>query len=74
VNDALDAALLAAHARGDRDALIGLYAQAADGAEAAGHADAAWFFRTQAYVFALDRGIRARPRFTALLTAAGREA
>jgi hypothetical protein len=51
---ALDAALLAAHARGDRAALVGLYADAAE-AGAAGPAEAA-FFLTQAFVFALEAG------------------
>lgn len=51
---ALDRALLAAHARGDRDALIGLYAQASDMAHAAGETDRAAFFATHAWVFALE--------------------
>jgi hypothetical protein len=55
---ALDAALLDAHARGDVTALIGLYARAADRAEQAGAAEPAAFFRTQAWVFALEAGER----------------
>ena len=48
----LDAELLAAHASGDRAALVGLYAQAAEAAAPAERA----FFLTQAYVFALETG------------------
>ncbi|HBG98744.1 MAG TPA: hypothetical protein DDY29_08475, partial [Rhodobacteraceae bacterium] len=52
----LDAALLDAHGQGDTGALIGLYALAAERAEAAAAAEAAGFFRTQAWVFALEAG------------------
>lgn len=48
----LDAALLAAHARGDGPALVGLYARAAEAAD--GPASA--FFLTQAWIFALEAG------------------
>jgi hypothetical protein len=51
---ALDAALVIAHAAGEGRALVGLYAAAADSHEAAGDIDAACFFLTQAYVFALE--------------------
>ena len=54
--DALDAALLAAHARGDKTALVSLYTQAADGTEADGDIDAAAFYLTHGYVYALDLG------------------
>ena len=48
---ALDAALLAAHASGDRASLVTLYAEAAEaGGEAAG------FYLTHSYVFALEAG------------------
>ena len=49
----LDAALLAAHARGDKTALVGLYRQAAKEATAD---EARWFYLTHAWVFALDCG------------------
>lgn len=49
---ALDAALLAAHATGDRPALIGLYAEASEGTSGT----AAAFYLTHAYVFALEAG------------------
>ncbi|MEM7724705.1 MAG: hypothetical protein AAF376_20450 [Pseudomonadota bacterium] len=50
--DALDAALLAAHAAGDRAALISLYAQAAEASDG----EASAFYLTHAYVFALEAG------------------
>ena len=50
---ALDDALLAAHEAGDKAALIRLYTQAAD---EAGDVDAACFYLTHAYVFALESG------------------
>ncbi len=50
---ALDGALLDAHARGDRPALVTLYAEAA---ELADDTRAAAFYLTQAYVFALESG------------------
>lgn len=53
---ALDAALLAAHHDHDHTTLITLYIQAADQAEKAGDTDAACFFLTYAYVFALEAG------------------
>lgn len=46
--------LLDAHARDDRVALVSLYTQAADEQEVAGDTDAACFFLTHAYVFALE--------------------
>ncbi|MEL7211849.1 MAG: hypothetical protein AAGK92_04250 [Pseudomonadota bacterium] len=49
----LDAALLAAHEAGDKAALTRLYTQAAD---EAGDVDAACFYLTHAYVFALESG------------------
>ena len=49
----LDSALLAAHEAGDKSALVRLYTEAAD---QAAQVDAACFFLTQAYVFALEVG------------------
>ncbi len=54
--DTLDAGLLQAHADHDLPGLIDLYTQAADQAEAAGDINAACFFLTQAFVFALEDG------------------
>lgn len=45
--------LIAAHARDDRAALVALYTEAAD---AAADIDAACFYLTHAYIFALERG------------------
>lgn len=52
----LDAALLDAHGRKDREALIELYTRAADAREAEGQTEAADFYLTHAYVFALEGG------------------
>ena len=71
---ALDAALLGAHATGDKAALARLYAEAAERADATGDRDRAAFYLTHAYVFALDRGDPAAGAFHARLCAWGREA
>lgn len=52
----LDAALLAAHAVNDLPDLVRLYTQAANASEAARDVDAACFYLTHAYVFALESG------------------
>lgn len=70
---ALDAALLAAHAAGDEAALVRLYALAGDAAEAAGNTDAACFYLTHAYVFALATGAAGAGALHARLLARGRE-
>ncbi len=67
----LDDQLLAAHARNDRAALVGLYTQAAD---CAGDPDATCFYLTHAYVFALELGDARAPALHARLKDAGREA
>ncbi len=67
---ALDAALLDAHQRHDGAALVALYAQAADAAE---DLDAACFYLTHAYVFALDTGDTRAGDLRARLVAHGRE-
>lgn len=69
MND-LDAVLLRAHEEGDKHALVSLYAQAADEAN---DADAAGFYRTHAYVFALDVGHPRVEELRAMLVAEGRE-
>lgn len=66
----LDARLLDAHAAGAAVALISLYAEAAD---TAASADAAGFFRTHAYVLALEAGDARAATLHALLRAEGRE-
>ena len=69
--EALDAALLAAHAADNREALTTLYVEAADQAE---DRDIACFFLTQAYVFALEAGDGRAKDLHARLKAEGREA
>ncbi|WP_300531501.1 hypothetical protein [uncultured Mameliella sp.] len=68
---ALDDMLLAAHEADDRPALVGLYAQAA---ETVNDMDAACFYLTHAYVFALELGDRRATALHARLKAEGREA
>ncbi|MCU4653532.1 hypothetical protein N8I71_11875 [Roseibacterium sp. SDUM158016] len=64
---ALDAALLAAHARDDRAALIRLYAEASEAATGT----AAAFYMTHAYVFALEAGDPRSAMLRARLVALG---
>jgi len=66
----LDARLLAAHAAGDRAALVALYEEAA---EAAKTPQAAGFYLTHAYVFALEMNHPDAPRLRERLMAEGRE-
>jgi hypothetical protein len=68
--DELDAALLAAHASGDRRALVDLYTKAADTTPSA---EAAGFYLTHAYVFALEAGLPEAATLRARLKAEGRE-
>jgi hypothetical protein len=67
----LDTAILAAHAADDRRALARLYARAADRLN---DLDAACFFLTHAYVFALESGAPEAAHLHARLAAHGREA
>ena len=69
----LNTAILAAHAAEDRARLVGLYALAADQAEARAEIDAACFFLTQAYVFALETGDAMAADLHRRLLAHGRE-
>ena len=68
---ALDAALLAAHAAKDTASLITLYSQAA---QAAKTEDAAAFYLTHAYVFALEAGDARAPDLHKQLIKTGRDA
>lgn len=68
-NDGLDARLLAAHAAGDKHALVRLYRAAADGATGP---DARAFYLTQALVFALDSADAQAETLQAELAALGR--
>ena len=65
----LDGALLAAHAAGDKAALVELYVHAAD----THPGDAARFYLTHAYIFALDIGDARAPSLRARLVALGAE-
>ena len=67
---ALDSALLAAHETGDRAALVRLYTEAADQAR---DVDAACFYLTHAYVFALESGAPEAAALNARLADEGRE-
>jgi hypothetical protein len=66
----LDKRLLTAHAADDRHALVELYAEAAGMANAP---DAAGFYLTHAYIFALDTGHPETGALHARLKAEGRE-
>ena len=52
----LDEQLLSAHARDDKESLVSLYKRAAGAAESRHDPEAARFYLTHAYVFALDTG------------------
>lgn len=69
----LDRRLLDAHAAADVGRLVALYAEAADLSEAAGREEAACFYLTHAYVFALEEGDPAAAALHARLKAKGRE-
>ena len=66
----LNAAILAAHTSNDRAALIGYYTDAADGAN---EEDAACFFLTYAYIYALELGDMRAAALHQRLVDAGRE-
>jgi len=72
--DDLDARLLGAHAAGDHTALVALYTEAADMAQAGGETEAECFYLTHAYVFALQTDAPERAVLNARLVALGREA
>ncbi len=66
----LDAQLLAAHAAGDKTALVALYQQASAGAASQ---DEAAFFLTNAYIYALEIAHPEAAALRARLVAMGRE-
>lgn len=70
----LDARLLQAHACRDHPALVHLYREAAEGAAGTGDANAAGFYLTHAYIYALELGHVDAPMLHARLVADGREA
>jgi hypothetical protein len=69
----LDADLIAAHEARDWRQLVALYSEAADTSEAAGDIDAACFYLTHAYVFALQTGDPRAADLHQRLKARGRE-
>lgn len=71
--DRLDTALIAAHEARAASDLVGLYTAAADRAEAEDRVDAACFYLTHAYVFALEAGHPAADVLHARLKLRGRE-
>ncbi|MCR9138291.1 MAG: hypothetical protein NXI27_19990 [Alphaproteobacteria bacterium] len=70
---ALEDRLLAAHLRCDLDALVALYEEAADCQEADGKTEAACFYLTHAFVFALEAGHPDADRLQRRLWQRGRE-
>ena len=68
----LDQALIEAHAQNDSHALVALYTQAADLSEAQGDIDAACFYLTHAFVFALESGAAEADSLNQRLAARGR--
>jgi len=66
----LDARLLAAHAAGDRPALIALYLEASEASEPG---IACRFYLTHAYIYALEAGSDEAPALRAALVAMGAE-
>ena len=65
--------LLAAHAAGDKETLVRIYTALADQREAEDAVDAACFYLTQAYVFALEIGHPSVEALHARLVTHGRE-
>jgi uncharacterized protein HemY len=70
--DELEQALLAAHAAQDLPALVTLYTTAADAAASRQDHDAACFYLTHAFVFALEAGAPEAPALNKRLADQGR--
>jgi len=71
-SDTLNASVLDAHASGDGPRLAFLYGQAAEQFNAAGDADAACFYWTQALVFSLEAGMEEARHYADELRIRGR--
>ncbi|MEE9427070.1 MAG: hypothetical protein V3V25_02875 [Paracoccaceae bacterium] len=71
--DDLDQQLLAAHGATDSVALSRLYTLAGDLAESQGHIEAACFYLTHAYVFALEQGLAEAKQLHKRLVVHGKE-
>lgn len=74
LDDDLDDALIKAHQEDDFITLIRLYKHAAEAQEALGDIDAACFYYTHAYVFALQEGAAEAMSLSAKLAEYGRDA
>jgi len=70
--DVLDTKLLQAHASEDLDALVRLYTIAGDEAELSQDIDAACFYLTHAFVFALESGAQEADHLNKRLADRGR--
>ncbi|MCV6594462.1 MAG: hypothetical protein OIF48_16030 [Silicimonas sp.] len=68
----LDQALITAHDTGDTEALVRLYTLAGDAAERDDDIDAACFYLTHAFVFALEAGLPGARVLNQRLAAKGR--
>ena len=71
-SDELQKALLAAHAADDRRALVALYLEAADLAEAGQNIEKACFYLTHAWIFALETDHEMRHALRTRLAGRGR--
>ncbi|MBT0957655.1 hypothetical protein IV417_09665 [Alphaproteobacteria bacterium KMM 3653] len=71
--DDLQQRFLEAHSNDDKPALVSLYTHAANRMEAESEIDAACFFLTQAYIFALESGASETRALQRRLHAHGRE-
>jgi hypothetical protein len=69
----LDDTLVAAHAAQDKSMLVSLYRQAGDQMLDLGKVDAACFYLTHAYIFALDTGDPSADTIHQILVDYGRE-
>lgn len=69
----IDAKLLTAHATNDHVALVALYTKAADIREKSRDVEAASFYLTQAYIFALEAGFPEASTLQHRLWKSGRE-
>jgi hypothetical protein len=69
----LEQALLEAHEADDFVALVDLYSQAADDCETSEDREAACFYLTHAYIFALAHGLDAAVALRSRLVGYGRE-
>ena len=70
---ALNAELMAAHARGDAPTLIRIYRDEGEALIAAGDIDAGCFMLTHAYIFALEAGDPQAQDLHKILVTHGRE-